>query len=99
MSRNSGCMQYVIALVAALSVHDPLLRHKYAHEEGDGKEKDEPKSTGNVGIDAEIKKQKGMSLFFSLMMFVINGVNRERREEEEKRGCGESTQEVGTPTI
>lgn len=60
MARNSGCMQFVIALVAALSVHDPLLRHKFSHEEGDGKQKDEPvKSTGNIGMDAEIKKQKG----------------------------------------
>jgi Helicase associated domain (HA2) len=51
-------MPYVIALVAALSVHDPLLKHKFAHEEDDTKV-EEVKSTGNVGDDAEIKKQKG----------------------------------------
>jgi hypothetical protein len=52
-------MTYVIALVASLSVHDPLLRHKFSHEEDDSKV-EEVKSTGNVGDDAYIKKEKGI---------------------------------------
>eukprot|EP00026_Physarum_polycephalum_P001682 Phypoly_transcript_01684.p1 GENE.Phypoly_transcript_01684~~Phypoly_transcript_01684.p1 ORF type:complete len:1055 (-),score=225.00 Phypoly_transcript_01684:55-2847(-) len=61
MARKSDCMPYVVALVASLSVHDPLLRHKFSHEEDDEKV-EEVKSTGNVGEDSFIKKQKEREL-------------------------------------
>lgn len=62
LARQSECLTHVIALVAALSVYDPLLREKYATEL-DEKEKENDKDESEDTAKQRLKgifQQKGI---------------------------------------